>query len=222
MKRLILVALALMGLLPAMAQTPKFRNAYYDCRRAAHTREGMPRSAIVWLGDSITEQGWWSYLSNEQPIVNRGIGGDNTYGMLDRLPEILDFAPRKLFIMAGVNDLSAGYPVEHIYANIRAMVDMIRERVPACEIYIQSLITPNNEILAYDYVKNKQEQIRMLNTLLQELCTAKGITWVDIASILSNEQGEVRIDLTKDGIHLHPEAYLLWVKHLKQMHYLAN
>lgn len=222
MKQLLTALFALLMVLPTEAQTPKFRNAYYDCRREAHTREGMPRHAIVWIGDSITEQGWWSMLTKEKEIVNRGIGGDNTYGMLDRLPEILDAEPRKIFLMAGVNDLSAGYSVDAIYVNFCQMVELVQQKTPACELYIQSVITPNNEVLAYDYIKNKQAQVRALNERLQSLCKERGVVWVDIASLVSNEQGEVRRELTKDGVHLHPEAYVIWVDHLKKMRYLRR
>ncbi len=222
MKRLLLLAFALWMVLPTTAQTPNFRNSYYDCRREAHTREGMPRNGIVWIGDSITEQGWWSMLSRERDIVNRGIGGDNTYGMLDRLPEILESEPRKIFLMAGINDLSAGYPVADAYANIRRMVELIQQELPACEIYVQSVLTPNNEVLAYDYIKNKQSQVRELNNLLQALCKERAIRWVDVASVLSNEQGEIRTELTKDGVHLHPEAYVMWIDYLKKEHCLRR
>ena len=223
MKRLLLLGLLLVAALPTLAQgKPKFGGAYYDCRLAAHQREGMPRNALVWLGDSSTEQGWWTTLTKERDVVNRGIGGDNTYGMLARLPEILASSPRKIFLMAGVNDLSAGYPVADVVANIRAMVQMIGERVPTCEVYVQSVLIPNNEVLAYDYIKNKQAQARALNASLEQMCGELGCTWVNLVPLLSNEQGEVRTELTKDGIHLHPEAYYIWVDYLKKMKYLRK
>ena len=147
MKRILVALLALVITLPAMAQSGF--GDYYDCRLAAHRKAGMPKGAVVWMGDSLTEQAWWSFLTKEKPLVNRGIGGDNTRGMLARLPEILEFAPRKMFLMAGVNDLSGNRPVEEVAQNIRKMLEMVRERVPSCEVYLQSVITPNNEVLAY-------------------------------------------------------------------------
>lgn len=222
MKRLSLILAALSFGAAAVAQTPapKFRNDYYDCRRAAHEREGMPRQAIVFLGNSITEQGWWSVLIPGKTVVNRGIGGDNTYGMLDRLPEILEYAPRKIFLMAGINDLSAGYPVEAVAGNIARMIDLVQARTPRCTLYIQSVLTPNDGVLAYTYIKGKQEKVRELNTRLRELCREKGVIYVDIAPLLSDERGEVRTELTKDGIHIHPEAYQIWVNYLKKQKYL--
>lgn len=216
----LLLLIAALSTLPSEAQSGF--GAYYDCRYAAHQKEGMPTGAIVWMGDSLTEQGWWSFLSKEKKIVNRGIGGDNTRGMLARLDEILSFSPSKIFLMGGVNDLSGDRPVEEIVENVRKMLEMIRTQAPECEVYLQSVITPNNEVLAYPYAKGKQAQTKALNRHYKALCDEGLATWVDIARLLENEQGELREELTKDGIHLHPEAYRIWVEHLKKMKYLKK
>lgn len=220
MKRFVIALLALVITLPAMAQSGF--GDYYDCRLAAHRKAGMPKGAVVWMGDSLTEQAWWSFLTKEKPLVNRGIGGDNTRGMLARLPEILEVAPRKMFLMAGVNDLSGNRPVEEVAQNIRKMLEMVRERVPSCEVYLQSVITPNNEVLAYAYIKNKQHLMVELNEKLKAMCDEGLATWVDLRPLLHNEKGELKEELTKDGIHLHPEAYVMWVDHLKKMNYLRK
>ena len=220
MKRILIALLTLVITLPAMAQSGF--GDYYDCRLAAHRKAGMPKGAVVWMGDSLTEQAWWSFLTKEKPLVNRGIGGDNTRGMLARLPEILEFAPRKMFLMAGVNDLSGNRPVEEVAQNIRKMLEMVRERVPSCEVYLQSVITPNNEVLAYAYIKNKQHLMVELNEKLKAMCDEGLATWVDLRPLLHNEKGELKEELTKDGIHLHPEAYVMWVDHLKKMNYLRK
>lgn len=220
MKRILIALLTLVITLPAMAQSGF--GDYYDCRLAAHRKAGMPKGAVVWMGDSLTEQAWWSFLTKEKPLVNRGIGGDNTRGMLARLPEILEFAPRKMFLMAGVNDLSGNRPVEEVAQNIRKMLEMVRERVPSCEVYLQSVITPNNEVLAYAYIKNKQQLMVELNEKLKAMCDEGLATWVDLRPLLHNEKGELKEELTKDGIHLHPKAYVMWVDHLKKMNYLRK
>ncbi len=218
--RWLLLMAAVVIFSPAVAQSGF--GDYYDCRFAAHQKEGMPHGAIVWLGDSITEQGWWDFLSDEEKIVNRGIGGDNTRGMLARLDEILAFEPRKIFFMGGVNDLSGNRPVEEVAENIAQIVEMIRREVPSCEIYLQSLIPLNEDVLAYPYARNKKAQVVELNRRLKALCDEGKAIWVDVAALLVNERGEVREELTKDGIHLHPEAYRIWVDHLKKMNYLQK
>ena len=88
MKRIVILFLAAL-FAASGASAQKFHNAYYDTRRAAHDEEGLQQGAIVFLGNSITEQGWWSLLLKRGDVENRGIGGDNTFGMIDRLPDIL-------------------------------------------------------------------------------------------------------------------------------------
>ena len=196
--------------------------AYYDCRLAAHRKAGIPTGAIVWMGDSITEQGWWSYLTKERNMINLGIGGDTTPGMLARLPEILEAQPTKIFFMGGVNDLSGNRPVEEIANNVRKMLVMVKERAPQCVVYLQSVITPNDDVLAYPYAAGKQKQTSELNEHYKALCDEGLAVWVDLRPLLHNEKGEVREELTKDGIHIHPEAYRIWVDHLKKMKYLRK
>lgn len=220
LKRWLLLLVAAAATFPVVAQS-EF-GVYYDCRFAAHQKEGMERGSIVWFGDSITEQAWWEILTQERPLANRGIGGDNTRGMYERLDEILSFAPRKIFFMGGVNDLSGNKPVEEIVENVRKMLELVKAQAPQCEFYLQSVITPNNEVLAYSYIKNKQEQVRELNRRYKALCDEGLAIWVDVASLLENEQGEVREELTKDGVHLHPQAYRIWIDHLKKMKYLRK
>ena len=227
MKRIFAIAFgaccACFVLAPVQSSAQKFHNSYYDCRRAAHDQEGIPAGSVVFIGDSITEQGWWDMLFKQRNIVNRGIGGDNTFGILDRLPDILAARPTKIFLMAGINDLSGGQSVDTIVGNIGRMADMIHEAVPECRLYIQSVLPISTKRLAYDYIKGHNPKVAQINVRLAELCAEKaggGCTFVDVASLLSDADGELRTDLTKDGTHLHPAAYRIWADHLKKLKYL--
>lgn len=215
MKRFLLTLAAVLCLTGAQAQ--KFRNAYYDTRIAAHGMEGLAPNAIVFVGNSITEQGWWQMLIPNRKVENRGIGGDNTYGMLDRLPGILESDPRTIFLMAGINDLSAGLPVDQIAANIEKMSELVHAACPDCRLCIQSVLPVNDRRLAYPAIKGRNEQVKELNARLLELCgRMPWTTWVDLWPLMADEQGQLRLEYTKDGIHLHPAAYQAWVKHLKK------
>lgn len=220
MKRYLSLLFAILVALPSMAQSGF--GDYYDCRLAAHRKEGMPQNAVVWIGDSITEQGWWNMLSREKNMVNRGIGGDTTPGMLARLGEILEAQPSKIFLMAGVNDISSNRPVDEIVSNMHKMLLMVKEKAPGCVVYLQSVITANNDVLAYAYAGGKQHLTRELNERYKALCDEGLAVWVDLRPLLHNAKGELREELTKDGLHIHPEAYVIWVDYLKKMKYLRK
>ena len=205
MKRIVILFLAAL-FAASGASAQKFHNAYYDTRRAAHDEEGLQQGAIVFLGNSITEQGWWSLLLKRGDVENRGI---------------LKSKPRKIFLMAGINDLTGGQPVDTIVMNITRMADMVHEAVPGCRLYIQSVLPVNTRRLAYPGLKGHNPQVRALNARLVQLCDAKPwCTFVDLAPLLSDADGELRIDLTKDGIHLHPAGYVIWTDYLKKQKYL--
>ncbi|HCN13305.1 GDSL-type esterase/lipase family protein [Alistipes sp.] len=225
MKRLFIGALCgacLLGLfLPDRCAAQKFRNDYYDTRRAAHDEEALPSGAVVFLGNSITEQGWWNVLFRDPKVVNRGIGGDNTFGMLDRLPGILAAQPSKIFLMAGINDITGGQSTETIAANIARMADMVHAEAPACRLYVQSVLPVSTKRLAYPYMKGHNARVAPLNERLRALCAERGwCTFVDLVPLVSDADGELRKELTKDGIHLQPAAYMLWRDHLRKQKYL--
>ena len=64
----------------------------------------------VFLGNSITDGGEWNELLANPRVKNRGISGDRSSWMLDRLDLIVGGQPRKLFLLIVTNDLAAGIP----------------------------------------------------------------------------------------------------------------
>ena len=216
MKKIVLLAAALLAAAASFAQSE-----YNYQKRSLFEQLPIRGNDIVFLGNSITEQGWWSLLLKRGDVENRGIGGDNTFGMIDRLPDILKSKPRKIFLMAGINDLTGGQPVDTIVMNITRMADMVHEAVPSCRLYIQSVLPVNTRRLAYPGLKGHNPQVRTLNARLVQLCDAKPwCTFVNLVPLLSDADGELRIDLTKDGIHLHPVGYVIWTDYLKKQKYL--
>jgi hypothetical protein len=53
---------------------------------------------IIFLGNSITFGCEWAVLLSNPNIKNRGINGDNTEGVLERLSEVTESQPDKIFI----------------------------------------------------------------------------------------------------------------------------
>src|SRR6478735_10221234 len=87
-----------------------YNNTYYQGRMELFNSLTPPKNATVFLGNSITERGAWGELLSGQPIMNRGIGGDNTFGVLARLEGVAKAKPKKIFLLIGINDLSRGLP----------------------------------------------------------------------------------------------------------------
>ena len=80
-------------------------NACRRPARAAQHRDLRGSPDIVMLGDSLTEWGNWHELVPEYSILNRGISGDTSSGVLDRLQEVIERRPKVVFVMIGTNDI---------------------------------------------------------------------------------------------------------------------
>src|SRR5690349_16498569 len=79
---------------------------HYAKRIAIFEKEPVVTGKIIFLGNSITEGGQWTKLTGDASVINRGISGDITYGVLKRLPDIIKRKPSKLFILIGINDIA--------------------------------------------------------------------------------------------------------------------
>ena len=86
--------------------TIQYAKEYYQKRVVVFNNEPVVKHRIIFIGNSLTQFGDWNKLLDDSTVVNRGIAGDNTYGVLARLNDIIIRKPAKLFIEIGINDIS--------------------------------------------------------------------------------------------------------------------
>lgn len=198
-----------------------YNNTYYQGRMEIFRTLPVQKGAIVFLGNSITERAQWGELLPGKAIVNRGIGGDNSFGVLARLDTILLSKPSKLFLDIGINDIGRGLPVAVIAANYERILNRTRQLSPKTKIYAQSILPMNEAVLKAEYLKNKKAIIVELNTAIKAIAAKYGATYVDLHNdVFADVNDDLQADLTVDGIHLAPKAYVLWVDYLRAKKYL--
>lgn len=197
-----------------------YNNTYYQGRMELFASLGGQKKAIVFLGNSITERGQWHELLPGEIIMNRGIGGDNTFGVLARLNDVIQYQPKKVFLLIGINDIGRGLPLEVIANNYRQIMERIKKGSPKTILYVQSVLPMNERILKADYLKNKKDSVLQLNVAIQNLAREMGVEYINLHPVFADEQGELKDDYTIDGIHLKPAAYVQWVAFLKRKKYL--
>lgn len=164
------------------------------------------KGAIIFLGNSITEGGNWSELFPDLPVLNRGIGGDRTAGVLARMDEVLRHEPSKLFICIGTNDLGTNIPAEEVLHNYRAILELVQTTSPATEIYVQSILPVGKKLI----LGHSNDKIIPFNKELQQLCAELGITYIDVFSELTDAEGYLDEKYSNDQLHLLGNAYLVW------------
>ncbi|WP_206513792.1 GDSL-type esterase/lipase family protein [Pseudoflavitalea rhizosphaerae] len=197
-----------------------YNNTYYQQRMELFRVLPAQKNAILFLGNSITERGPWQELLPGKPVVNRGIGGDNTFGLLARLDSHLVIKPKLIFLLIGINDIGRGLPTEVSANNYRRIVERIRTVCPKAKLYIQSILPMNERILTAAYLKNKKDKVIALNNEIRKIAAEYALTFIDLHPVFADEQGELHANMTIDGIHLRPAAYAKWVAFLKAKKYL--
>lgn len=226
-KRIVFAVGVACGLMStAVAQTSArpvdsaYANGYYKERMEVFHKMPHRKGAVVFLGNSITEAGKWAEILPGEPVLNRGISGDNTFGVLARLPEILADRPKKIFLLIGVNDLKREVPVPVIVENYKRMVAMVRQQSPRTRLYLQSVLPVNDSMLIEPFRKVTNSNVKRLNEALQELACQKRVRYVNLHEVYADEKGQLKKDETPDGLHLKVPSYPAWVKYLQQKKYL--
>ncbi len=179
--------------------------------------EVVKKGGISFLGDSITEgYNVYEYFS-DLLVYNRGISGDTTVGLLNRLDEsVFKLNPSKVVVLIGTNDYQALNATNlDILERITLIVKTIKEKLPNTKIFIQS-VYPVNNTLDKDMVGiRNNETIKLLNESLSKL---DGITFINLYDKLIKD-GNLNKEYTKEGLHINPKGYSLitkiLTKHLK-------
>lgn len=184
----ILVTIALLGSFiiarNCYAQTAvdsAYDNSHYKNRITFFEQIPAQRKAIVFLGNSITEAGDWSDILPEKYILNRGISGDISFGIVARLDKILANKPSKIFLLIGINDLKRGIPNEMIVENFRKIVTRVKQIAPKTELYLQGVLPINEGLLIEPFKMVKMENIDYLNKALQEIAKEHGLEYIDLS-----------------------------------------
>jgi lysophospholipase L1-like esterase len=180
--------------------------AFQADRRAQFRKLPNTEAEIVFAGDSLIADGPWAELYS--PIKNRGIGGETTAGLLDRLDEVTESQPRKIFLLVGTNCLAAEVPVAQVVRNYRTILERIHRESPQTQVFVISVL-PVNQRIANGPVHDNAA-IHELNDRLRDLAgQLERVVFVDVFAALTDVNGNLRKDLTTDGLHLNIDGYLI-------------
>ena len=221
-RRFALSALFLLSLgnLSVQGQRPVYHGSkHYSIKVKEFIQEGkLPSNVIVMYGDSHSEYGgdWSRHFPGAGKIINRGIIGDDSQGMYNRLDLVLPCHPKKIFFECGANDLSHGWTVERVFQGITRVLATIRERSPKTELYVQSVLPLNEEVGTWKYLKGKDDLIIQLNNKLKEYCTSHALTYIDLYTpLLGAHPKTMKAEYCRDGLHLTDKGYEVWAKTIR-------
>ena len=159
------------------------------------------------LGDSITDEGLWDELLNNDKVQNRGISGDTTNGVLDRLNSI-SLNIQQVFIMIGINDIMRGKEVDEVYSNYLKIIKFFQDR--NIKVYIQSTL-----FIGERRAENFNIQVEDLDKRLEKYASENNITFINLNPIFAPNK-ILKKEFTFDDLHLNGTAYKLWAQEIKK------
>ncbi|MFC1819385.1 GDSL-type esterase/lipase family protein [Thermodesulfobacteriota bacterium] len=159
---------------------------------------------IVMLGDSITAFVNWRDLLSRYDVANRGVGGDTTEGIINRLSDIYELSPEICFIMVGINDLAHGLSVSIVFMNYKKILKELKNK--GITPIIQSTLYYSETRPNWSLINNKVDD---LNKMLKEYALKEGIIFIDVNNELSRG-GALDSIYTPDGVHLGCNGYVKW------------
>lgn len=183
-----------------------YKNYYFD--KKSFFEVNGSKADIVMIGDSITDGAEWNELFSNISILNRGLSGDTTKGVLNRLESIYSTNAKKAFIMIGINDLGVNISVDEIFSNYVKIITKLKQH--GITPYIQSVLFVGDK---YAYRNN---DISKLNSKLKSFSEKENVVFIDLNKVLS-DNGKLRKSYSSaDDIHLNGEGYYIWKNSIKK------
>lgn len=193
----------------------------------------------VFIGDSISLKLYYyvlaqrqtnpSFLGNAEFLTASSLGASNALWEVSdesvhplyqgkKLPiedAVALTGKKKVYLMLGMNDIS-NYDIDTCIENYQLLIDLMKEKSPGCQIYIQS-VTPKIRT-AQEGVSN--EKIFEYNLRLVQMCMEEGYEYVDAAYVLRDEEGYLPEDYCSDpdsmGMHFTDKACNEWISYLRK------
>lgn len=183
-------------------------------REALVVAKKQPDHLTILAGDSLSLWFGPDLLPTGRTWLNQGISGETSGGLLHRLQLFDQTQPQTIWVMIGINDLIRGVKDEVILDNQREIIRYLRRNHPQTEIVMQSILPHAGSQATWegrDRLRSiANSRIRELNRQLAAIADQEGAYYLDLHPLFTDAQGQLRSDLTTDGLHLNPQGYLVW------------
>lgn len=152
---------------------------------------------VAFLGDSLTDMCDVEKYYPDYICVNRGISGDTTILLEDRLQvSVFDLKPKVIVLLIGANNFTT------MLDNYERILQKIKENLPETKVVQLSLTS-----MSKSWGKNNN-QAAFNNVVIKELAKKYDNTYVDLFSLLLDyETNELVEEYTIDGGHFTDAGY---------------
>lgn len=179
------------------AQVAAYRAEKIAMYESENAQYGDYEVDVAFLGDSLTDGYDVKKYYPQYMVSNRGIGGETTIGLEERMQvSLYDLKPKVAVMLIGANNMDT------MFDNYESILLGFQENVPNTKIVLLSLTSMSGEW-------GKKNQLAAYNNVKIKMLAEKyGYEYVDLYSALLNlDSGEIYPEYTTDGGHLTREGY---------------
>lgn len=181
----------------------------YKRQTANFEKENVKDGSIVLLGDSMMDYfKTENYFLNDN-IINRGIGGDTTDGVLKRLDQIIKIKPSVVLLSIGSNNITRYHnSANEIVKKILQIKYELESNIPDVKVYVLTLtpVLRDSEITNKIYMQTRNNDI--IDEINDELAVYTKV--VDTNWILKDQNNNLKLEYTYDGLHLSELGYQVY------------
>lgn len=208
----------------ALMGVPRHRWTYEQwveqLRREANAAAATPPERLTILaGDSLSLWFPTELLPQDRTWLNQGISGETSAGLLKRVKLFDITQPETIFVMIGINDLIRGLDDSTLLNNYREIIRDLRWVHPDAQIVVQSILPHSDKHSNWEgrenLLKIPNQRIRNLNQELKFIAEEEGAYFLNLHSLFTDADGNLRPELSTDGLHLNQPGYLVWSSALK-------
>ncbi len=174
----------------------------------------QPKNLAILIGDSISL--WFpnDLLPPDQTWLNQGISGETSAGLLNRLDVLDKTQPEVIYMLIGINDLIRGEKDETILANQQLIIRYLRKVHPQTKIVVQSILPHGADKATWEgrdrLLSIPNSRIQELNKQLKAIAKDESVIYLDLYSLFADTSGNLKPELSTDGLHLSTQGYLVW------------
>ena len=190
-----------------------FQNLWRTRRAAWDASRARDQGAVVFLGDSITQE-WGDGLPAAFPgvkVANRGISGDTTRGVLLRLDEdVLAINPSAVVLLIGTNDLEERATPEMVASNMGLILDRLTTHNPRMPIVL-CLVFPSSASMRRPAASIRDVNARYLALVRNNAQVIPLETW----RLFADAEGDAPASEFPDLLHPNAAGYAKWAAALR-------
>ena len=155
-------------------------------------------------------------------IYNRAVRATTISFLLEHIEsQIFNLEPSKIFINIGTNDIGFEIPEEEFLNNYDQILSQIESKLPQTQVYVMRYYPINTVDFGQDsdektlFETRSNKKFQKASDKIKKLADNHHFHFIDVNDGLSDENGNLKKELTFDGAHLNPPDYQLVLENLK-------